>query len=69
MVRKPSKKERQEISAGIEKEVKEFEKTGQIKTSRATYHPQNKQKAIKQAAAIEYGKHRIGRAGEKAKKK
>jgi len=65
MARKPTKKEQEEISQGVEKLVDEYEKTGQEKTSRATYKPESKKKAIKQALAIEYGKHKAGRAGEK----
>jgi hypothetical protein len=44
-----------------------YEKSGEIKTSRATYHPQNKKAAIKQALAIEYAREHVGRAGSKRK--
>jgi hypothetical protein len=69
MDRKPTKKEQKEISQGVEKMVDEYEKTGKVKTSKATYRPENKKKAIKQALAIEYGKHKAGRAGDKGEKK
>lgn len=62
MPKKPNKKQQKEISNNVEKEVKEWEETGEITTSRASYHPENKEKAIKQALAIEYGKHHVGRA-------
>jgi hypothetical protein len=64
---KPSKKQEREISKGVEKMVHEYENTGEIKTSRAEYHPEDKKKAIKQALAIEYGEHKVGRAGSKKK--
>lgn len=60
--RKPTKKEQKEISAGVEKLVHEYERTGKETTTRATYRPENKKKAIKQALAIEYGKHKAGRS-------
>ncbi|MEM5785011.1 MAG: hypothetical protein QW469_00530 [Candidatus Aenigmatarchaeota archaeon] len=46
------------ISQGIRKLVKQFKRIGKIKTSRATYKPQSLKKAIKIAAAIEYGRYR-----------
>jgi len=55
----------EEASAGIGKLMRGYKETGVIKTSRATYHPKNARAAAKQAAAIEYGKHGIGRAGRK----
>lgn len=64
MARKPNKKEQRQISEGVEKMVHEWERTGKIKTSRATYEPLSKEKAIKQALAIEYGEHHVGRAEE-----
>lgn len=68
MARKPNKVEQAEISSGVEKLTHEYEQTGEIKTSRATYHPEDKKKAIRQALAIEYGKHHVGRAGSKSNK-
>ena len=64
---KPTRGQQKEISSAVEKKVHEYEKTGVIKTSRATYHPKNKSKAIKQALAIEYGEHHVGRAGTSKK--
>ncbi|MEO0224778.1 MAG: hypothetical protein ABIL76_06790 [candidate division WOR-3 bacterium] len=53
---KPTKREQKTISRNVEKLVREWEKTGKIKTSRATYKPKTKEEAIKQALAIEYGR-------------
>uniref|UniRef100_A0A6H1ZKZ6 Uncharacterized protein n=1 Tax=viral metagenome TaxID=1070528 RepID=A0A6H1ZKZ6_9ZZZZ len=60
----PCRKERA-VSKGVRKLVKGYEETGTVRTSRATYHPKSKKEAIKQSVAIEYGKHRIGRAGRR----
>lgn len=68
MARKPTKGEQKEIGKGVEKAVHQYEKTGKIKTSGAEYKPKSKKKAIKQALAIEYGKHGVGKAGSKRKK-
>lgn len=68
MPRKQTREEQKEISAEAKKLVEEWERTGEMKTSRATYHPETKEKAIRQALAIEYGKHRVGRAGQRKKK-
>lgn len=68
MPKKPTKGQEKEISEGVKKMVEEYEKTGKIETSRATYHPEDKEKAIKQALAIEYGEHHVGRAGSKKSK-
>lgn len=65
MVKKPNKKEQKEISQGVKKMIHEWEDTGKIKTSRAEYRPTSKGKAVKQALAIEYGEHKVGRAGQK----
>lgn len=62
---KINKKVREEISKETEKLVHEWEDTGEIDTGRAKYHPKSKEKAIKQALAIEYGKHHVGRARKK----
>jgi hypothetical protein len=67
MPSKPSKRTERDISKGVEERVKEWEKTGKIKTSRAEFNPEDKKKAIKQALAIEYGEHKVGRAGAKRK--
>lgn len=42
----------------MHKLMREYERTGKIRTSRATYRPKNKKHAQKIAAAIEYGKHK-----------
>jgi hypothetical protein len=68
MARKVSKKKQKSISKGIEKLVREYKKTGKITTSRATYRPKSLKQAIKIASAIEYGKHKVGRASKKSKK-
>lgn len=65
MSRKPNKVEQKEISEGVKKMVDEWKKTGEIETSRAKYHPKDKKAAIKQALAIEYGEHHVGRAENK----
>jgi hypothetical protein len=49
--------------------VREYEDTGKIKTTRATYEPENKDKAIKQALAIEYGEHQVSSRNKKSKRK
>jgi|GEM_PF-1593189 len=67
MTKKPNTSEQKEISEDVGKMVGEWEKTGEIKTSRAEYHPETKKKAIKEALAIEYGKHHAGRAGARQK--
>jgi len=40
-----------------------------METSRATYRPKSVKHAQKIAAAIAYGKHGVGRAGRKQRKK
>jgi hypothetical protein len=67
--RKISKKKREAISKDIETLLREYKRTGKIETSRATYRPKNMKHAQKIAAAIEYGKHGVGRAGRKRRKK
>lgn len=62
--RKLSKKAQKRISANVEKLVREYKKTGKIRTSRATYTPKNLEHAIKIALGIEYGRER-----QKMKKK
>lgn len=46
------------ISQGIRKLVREYKRTGVIRTSRATYRPKNVREAVSQATAIEYGRER-----------
>lgn len=67
MAEKPNKKQQKEISQGVEKLIHQYEKTGEITTKRATYKPESKKKAIKQALAIEYGEKGVGRASSKKK--
>lgn len=55
---KLSKKLQKEVSANVEKLVREYKRTGKIKTSRATYKPRNLEHAIKIALGIEYGRAR-----------
>jgi len=64
-----SKKKQKAIGSGIQKLVRQWKATGKMETSRATYHPKSKKEAIAQAAAIEYGKHGVGRAGKTKTKK
>lgn len=53
------KKDKQKkISAEIQKMVREWATTKKIVTSTAVYRPKTKEQAIKQAAAIAYGKYR-----------
>jgi hypothetical protein len=68
MAKKPTKRQQKAISEGVSKLVREYEKTGKITTSRATYHPKSKKEAIRQALAVEYGKRGVGRAGRRSKK-
>jgi hypothetical protein len=67
MAQKPNKKQETEISKGVGKMVHNYERSGEVKTFRATYHPKNKKAAIKQALAIEYAREHVGRAGSKRK--
>lgn len=53
----------------IEKKIHQWKETGKMKTSRATYRPKTKKKAIKQAIAIEYGREGVGRAGKRKRRK
>jgi hypothetical protein len=69
MAKKPTKKQQKEISEGVKSMVREYEDTGKIKTTRATYEPENKGKAIKQALAIEYGEHQVSSRNKKSKRK
>jgi len=67
--RKISKEKQEKISREIEKLMREWKETGKMTTSRATYRPKTQEEAMKQAAAIAYGKHKVGRAGKRRKKK
>ncbi len=64
-----SPKTRESIQREIRKLMHEWEETGKMTTSRATYRPKTKEEAVKQAVAIAYGKYGVGRAGKKKKKK
>ena len=68
MSTKPTKAQEKEIGQVVKKMVHQWEGSGEIKTSRAEYHPQTKKAAIKQALAIEYGENHVGRAGQKSNK-
>lgn len=63
--KKPTKRQQKVIGAMVRKMMHEWERTGEIKTSRATYKPKSKKEAIAQALAIEYGKQGVGRAGKR----
>lgn len=65
---KVSPKKQEAISGEIEKLMREWKETGKMTTSRATYRPKTQGEALKQAAAIAYGKHGVGRAGKRKKK-
>jgi len=64
-----SKRDSKKVSDEISKLMREFKRSGVIRTSRATYRPKTKKEAVKQAAAIAYGKHGLGRAGKKRKRR
>ncbi|MCS7186147.1 MAG: hypothetical protein RMK89_04235 [Armatimonadota bacterium] len=64
-----AKKKQRAVSSEIEKLMREWKRTGKMTTSRATYRPRTKREAVKQAAAIAYGKHGLGRAGRRRKKR
>lgn len=66
--KKVSREKREKIASEIEKLMSEWKETGEITTSRATYKPRTQEEAMKQAAAIAYGKHKVGKAGKKRKK-
>lgn len=55
------------ISKEISDMMREWKETGKITTSRSTYKPKTKKEALKQAAAIAYGKAR--QKGLKVRKK
>lgn len=65
MGRKISPSKRRAIQEEIRKLVREFKQTGKMQTSRATYRPKSVKHAQKIAAAIAYGKYKVGRAGRK----
>jgi len=64
-----SKRKRTAVSEEIRKLMREWKRTRKMTTSRATYRPKTKQQALKQAAAIAYGKHGLGRAGARKRRK
>lgn len=66
---KPTKREQTQIGKNVEKLVRQWKRTGTIKTSRATYRPKTKEAAIKQALAIEYGRVRGARKKRARRKK
>lgn len=66
---KVSPQKREAIMGGMEKMMGEFMGSGKMTTSRAVFHPKSKAAAAKQAAAIEYGKHGMGRTGKKRRLK
>lgn len=65
MTRKISKEKKEKISNEIEKLMREWKETGKMTTSRATYKPKTQEEALKQAAAIAYGKHGVQRKKKK----
>ncbi|GIW67885.1 MAG: hypothetical protein KatS3mg096_753 [Candidatus Parcubacteria bacterium] len=69
MSKKSSSKTQEKISREIEKLMSEWKETKKMTTSRATYRPKTQEEAMRQAAAIAYGKHKVGRSGSKRKKK
>jgi len=69
MKRKIPKAKSKAIGQGVHKLAHEYKETGTMRTSRATYHPKSMANAQAIAAAIEYGKHGVGRAGAKHHKK
>ena len=64
-----SRQKRTAISEGIRKLIREYKRTGKMTTSRATYRPKSLRHAQKIAAAIEYGRHGVGRAGRRKRRK
>lgn len=67
--KRTSRRKRASVSAGIHKLMRQYKSSGAISTSRATYRPRSLEAAQKQAAAIEYGRHGIGRAGRRRQKR
>jgi hypothetical protein len=66
---KVSKRKRTAIGEEIRKLIREYKRTGKMSTSRATYRPRSLSHAQKIAAAIAYGKHGVGRAGGRKRRK
>lgn len=60
---------RERMTQNIRKLIKEWRRTGKMTTSRAVYRPKTLREAMKQAAAIEYGRQGIGRAGRGRKRR
>jgi len=69
MAKKVSSRTRSAIQEEIRKLVREYKETGEMTTSRATYKPKSVKHAQQIAAAIAYGKHGVGRAGARRRKK
>jgi len=71
MARRSSTRRRKQraVSEEIRKLMREWKRTRKMTTSRATYRPKTKAEALKQAAAIAYGKHGLGRAGARKRRK
>lgn len=65
---KISSAKRKAIQEEIRKLVREYKETGKMETSRATYRPKSVKHAQKIAAAVAYGKHKVGRAGKGRRK-
>jgi hypothetical protein len=64
-----SRRKRTAMSEEIRKLIREYKRTGKMSTSRATYRPKSLKHAQKIAAAIAYGKHGVGRAGSRKRRK
>ena len=69
MGRPISRRKRTAIGEEIRKLLREYKRTGKMNTSRATYRPKSLKHAQKIAAAIAYGKHGVGRAGSRKRRK
>jgi hypothetical protein len=63
------RQKRTAISEEIRKLIREYKRTRKMSTSRATYRPKSVRHAQKIAAAIAYGKHGVGRAGSRKRRK
>jgi hypothetical protein len=64
-----SRRKQTAVGEEIHKLVREYKRTGKMSTSRATYKPKSVRHAQKIAAAIAYGKHGVGRAGSRKRRK
>lgn len=56
--RSNKEKKQKKISSEIKKMMREWKENRKITTSRAVYKPKTEEQALKQAAAIAYGKYR-----------